>query len=137
MPGNLAPAAPATVLPNALCTAFTKSMEYFCLQNTYLDGSNQRSTDVDSPRRTWKLTRRLTPTLLEALAAFYFERDGPAQAFWYYDPFEPATGQAIGSNYDSTGASAQGQYIVRFEGNWKPAYGIGRSNAGLELVEID
>jgi hypothetical protein len=136
MPGNLARALPITVLPNSLCLAFEKSLEYFSLGNTYKDGSSQRSTDLGSPRRTWKLARRLPPTVLATLAAFYAARNGPHQPYFYYDPFEPEAGHPIGSNYDATGVSTQWQYTVRFEGAWKPSYGMGRSNVAITLVEI-
>jgi hypothetical protein len=136
MPGNLQTETPHGVLPNSLAVLFTKVLEYWSMDNTYRDGSSQRSTDIDSPRSTWKLTRRLPPPLLEALATFYTDVQGPLLPFHFYDPFQPAPGQPIGSNYDPTGVSPQGQYTVRWEGAWKPSYAICRSNVPLTLVEV-
>jgi len=136
MPGNLTAALPVTVLPAALAASFDQALEYYCKENIYRDGTSQRSTDVGSPRRTWRMTRRLTPVVLGALAAFYAARLGPIEPFYFYNPFEPGDGLAIGSNYDATGINPQGRYTVRFEGSWKPGYDKGRSNVSLELVEI-
>jgi hypothetical protein len=57
--------------------------------------------------------------------------------FAFYNPFDVASGQQIGSNYDSTGNNTQGRVTVVFRGNWAQATDIARTNVqGLELVEV-
>ena len=54
-----------------------------------------------------------------------------------YNPFDVASGQQIGSNYDSTGNETQGRVTVVFRGNWAQATDVARTNVqGLELVEM-
>jgi hypothetical protein len=48
-----------------------------------------------------------------------------------------ASGQQIGSNYDSTGNNTQGRVTVVFRGNWAQVTDIARTNVqGLELVDV-
>jgi hypothetical protein len=68
--------------------------------------------------------------------SFYQERKGSKEPFYHYDPYEPATGQPIGSNYDATGVSIQGRYIVRFEGDFRQNLVLGRHMVNLELVQL-
>jgi len=57
--------------------------------------------------------------------------------FVFYNPFDVASGQQIGSNYDPTGSNTQGRVTVAFRGNWAQATDIARTNVqGLELVEV-
>jgi hypothetical protein len=57
--------------------------------------------------------------------------------FAFYNPFDVAAGQQIGSNYDPTGNSTQGRVTVVFRGNWAQATDVARTNVqGLELVEV-
>ena len=57
--------------------------------------------------------------------------------FAFYNPFDVASGQQIGSNYDPTGNNTQGRVTVVFRGNWAQATDIARSNIqGFELVEV-
>jgi len=57
--------------------------------------------------------------------------------FAFYNPFDVASGQQIGSNYDPTGNNTQGRVTVMFRCNWAQATDIARTNVqGLELVEV-
>lgn len=68
MPGNLQQAAPNGVMPLSLCTAFTELREYAQLQNQYHDGTIQRSQLAQTSRRTFRLSKRLSASVLSALA---------------------------------------------------------------------
>jgi len=48
--------------------------------------------------------------------------------FAFYNPFDVASGQQIGSNYDPTGNSTLGCVAVVFRGNRAQAADIARSN---------
>jgi hypothetical protein len=138
MPGNLTQAVPNGVLPATLCTAFTESREYEQLQNAYHDGTIQRGQLAQTSRRTFKLSKRLSATALATLYAFWVTQNGGLTPFAYYNPFEPGSGLAVGSNYDPTGASTQGRYTVKFSGvTWSQATDVCRTSVqGLQLVEV-
>jgi hypothetical protein len=91
---------------------------------------------LSASRRRWRQGRRLSPSAMDTLRAFYEARKGPKEPFYVYDPYEPAPGQAIGSNYDWTGASTQGRYAVRFEGEFRQNLVLGRPTADLELFQV-
>ena len=139
MPGvvPLAFVSPAIVLPQSLCKAFEASREYASLQNTYANGESQREIAVTNSRRRWKLAKRLAPTALVALRDFYdAHRVDP---FFFYDPYADFGNVPIvpvGSNYDATGASTDGRFCVRFEGDWSQSTGIARAEVTIELVEL-
>jgi hypothetical protein len=134
--GNLAQAVvspQSTVLPKNLCTSFVESNLYPILTTDYHDGTRQMSLiqdGINAPEscRMWKLARRLDNADLTTLRTF-FETTvmGGYSPFWYYDPYEPATGQPIGSNWDGTGFSTQGRVCVVFRGNWKDVIDLGRA----------
>lgn len=64
-------------------------------------------------------------------------QNGGLLPFLYYDPFDVAAGQQIGSNHDSTGSNTQGRYTVVFRGNRAQATNVCRTNvSGLVLVEV-
>jgi hypothetical protein len=130
MPGSVENAAPTTVLPWALCRAFSHSREYAVLDNEYKNGESQRCKLVETSRKSWELSRRLTPTLLATLRAFFDARKGPQEPFFFYDPWDS------GFTYDPTGVQTLGRYTVRFEGSWSQAAGIGRTDVDLALVEL-
>ncbi len=102
MPGNLQPAAPNGVMPASLCTAFTELREYVQLQNQYHDGTVQRSQLAQTSRRTFRLSKRLSASALSALYNFWVSQNGGLTPFAFYNPFDVAAGQHIGSNYDPT-----------------------------------
>ena len=137
MPGNIQNAAPNGVMPFSLCTAFTELREYAQLQNPYHDGTIQRSQLAQTSRQTFRLSKRLSASLLSALYSFWVSQNGGLIPFAFYNPFDVASGQQIGSNYDSTGNNTQGRVKVVFRGNWAQATDIARTNVqGLELVEV-
>ena len=124
-------------MPASLSTAFTESREYAQLQNQYRDGTIQRSQLAQTSRRTFRLSKRLSASLLSALYSFWVSQKGGLTPFAFYNPFEVTSGQQIGSNYDPTGNSTQGRVTVVFRGPWAQATDLARSNVqGLELVEV-
>jgi hypothetical protein len=124
-------------MPVSLSTAFTESREYAQLQNQYRDGTIQRSQLAQTSRRTFMLSKRLSANDLSTLSGFWAARKGGLMPFAFYNPFDVASGQQIGSNYDPTGNSTQGRVTVVFRGPWAQATDLARSNVqGLELVEV-
>ena len=90
MPGDLTQAAPSGVLPASLCTAFTELRQYEQLQNAYHDGTIQRSQLAQTSRRTFRLSKRLSPSALATLYNFWVSQNGGLTPFAFYNPFEPA-----------------------------------------------
>ena len=137
MPGNLIQPEPNGVLPASLCTAFTEVREFEQLQNAYHDGTVHRSQLTETSRRTFRLTQRLNATALTTLYNFWVSQNGGATAFIYYNPFEPASGQPIGSNYDPAGNSLQGRYTVKFNSAvWSQTTDSCRTHVPIELLEV-
>jgi hypothetical protein len=132
MPGSVAVAAAATVLPQILCSAFSQVREYQILVNEYAGGESQRSLVTFSSRKRWQITEQLAPTELLALRNFWIARKGNLQAFYLYDPFESTP---LG-NYDATGASTNGRFIGHFEGDWSETLGPARGQAGIQIAEL-
>jgi len=132
MPGSIENAAPVTVLPLSLCRAFAHEREYPLIESEYRNGESLRSTQAANSRKRWRLTKRLTPAALQALREFYDARKGPAEPFYFYDPYE--TSPKFSS--DPTGQAVAGRYTVRFNSDWQESCGPGRSDVQIELVEI-
>ncbi len=124
-------------MPASLCTAFTELREYAQLQNQYHDGTIQRSQLAQTSRRTFRLSKRLSASLLSALYNFWVSQNGGLTAFAFYNPFDVSAGQQIGSNYDPAGNNTQGRVTLVFRGNWAQTTDVARSNVqGLVLVEV-
>jgi hypothetical protein len=124
-------------MPASLSTAFTELREFVQIQNQCHDGTVQRSQLAQTSRRTFRLSKRLSVSLLSTLYSFWGSQNGGVTAFAFYNPFDVAGGQQIGSNYDPTGNNTQGRVTVVFRGNWAQATDIARTNVqGLELVEV-
>ena len=137
MPGNLIQSEPNGVMPASLCTAVTELREYAQLQNQYHDGTIQRAHLAQTSRRTFRLSKRLSASLLSSLYSFWVSQNAGLTPFAFYSPFEVAAGQQIGSNYDPAGNNTQGRVTVAFRGNWVQATDIARTNVqSLELVEV-
>jgi hypothetical protein len=138
MPANIQAASPSGVLPASLCTAFTELRQYEQLQSAYHDGTIQRSQLAQTSRRTFKLSKRLSSAALATLYAFWQAQNNGLTPFAFYNPLEPASGLAVGSNYDATGASPLGRYTVVFRGStWAQTTDLCRTSVqGLELVEV-
>jgi hypothetical protein len=105
---------------------------YPLIENEYKNGESQRSVLATNSRRRWRLAKRLTPAALQALREFYDARKGPAEPFYFYDPYE--TSPKFSS--DPTGQAVAGRYTVRFNSDWQQSCGPGRSDAQIELLEI-
>jgi phage-related protein len=132
MPGSVQNAAPATVLPGSLCRQFVHRREYPVIESEYRHGESQRSVLATNSRKRWQLAKRLTAAQLEALRDFYEARHGPAEPFYFYDPYE--TNPKF--SYDPSGQATEGRYPVRFEGTWEQAAGMGLIEVTIELVEL-
>lgn len=144
MPGSLQQAAPTSVFPNSLSTSFTLSLVYpILISPLYNDGTIHRSMVEDGvntpiPLRTWHLSKLLTGARLTTLLAFWETTVfGGWRPFYFYDPFDPFPGDAIGSNYDATGVSTVGRATVHFRGNWGHTVQINRIQVpDITIVEV-
>ena len=132
MPGSVQNAAPATVLPQSLSRAFAHERAYPMIENEYKNGESQRSVLAATSRKRWRLAKRLSVTLLQALRNFYDARNGTTEAFYFYDPYETVPK----FSYDPTGVSTVGRYTVRFNGDWQQSSTPGRSDVSIELIEL-
>jgi hypothetical protein len=129
MPGSIQNASPSSVMPYALCTAFSESREYVQLQAQYHDGTIQRSQLAQTSRHTSKLSQRLTATQVAALKAFWDGQLGGVVPFFFYNLIE--------GSYDATGNSVVGRYTVVFRGNWSQSTGMQRSDVPqIQLEEV-
>ena len=126
MPGVVPIFAPTAVFPASLSVAFTEAQTWPARANEYHDGATQRTAMLTKVRRSWKLTKRLSPSALSTLLAFW-QAQG-AGAFWFYNPSETLV-------YDPTGVAATGRYRVRFEGPWSQTIGLARGDVPVQLVE--
>ena len=81
MPGNLVQSEPNGVMPSSLCTAFTELREYAQLQNQYHDGTIQRSQLALTSRRTFRLSKRLSASVLSALYSFWVSQNAGLTPF--------------------------------------------------------
>ena len=115
-----------------LCTAFVEDCAFLQIENQYHDGTVHRSRLAQTPRRSFKLAKRLTVSALATLKTFWdAHRDVP---FFFYNPWE---GAPVGSNYDPDGNSTTGRYTVVFRGAWAHELTVGRVNVPqIELVEV-
>ena len=101
------------------------------------DGTIQRSQLAQTSRRTFRLSKRLSASALSALYNFWVSQNGGLTPFAFYNPFDVAAGQQIGSNYDSTGNNTQGRVTVVFRANWAQSTDLCRTNVPrLELIEV-
>jgi hypothetical protein len=140
--GNLAAASPSSVFPQLLYTSFSEGRIYPGLFQTLHDGTPLASliTDgVNNPEsiRTYTLTAKLTASQAATFVSFYEGLNGPLTPFFWYNPFEPETGQPIGSNYDSTGDSVYGRHTVKFtNAEWSEITNILLSGAPFSFLEV-
>jgi hypothetical protein len=132
MPGSVLNAAPTTVLPWSLSKTFAHAREYAAIDNEYKNGESQRSLLVATSRKSWRTSRRLTPSVLATFRAFYDARKGLHQPFYFYDHTETSPK----FSYDSTGVATIGRYTVRFAGTWEQMVGMGRADVDIALVEL-
>jgi len=132
MPGNVLNAAPAAVLPRSLCRSFVHERAYPLIENEYKNGESQRSVLASNSRKRWRLAKRLTVAALQILRDFYDARNGTAEPFYFYDPYETTPV----FSHDPTGQSTVGRYTVRFNSDWQQTSGPGRSDVQIELIEL-
>ena len=127
MPGSVALAAPSTVLPNTLCSAFEEVRAFATRENGYPNGDYQAAAVSTTARRQWALGKRLTVAQWETLRQFFVARKGPLQPLYWYP---------LRSQYDASGASTTGRITVRFDGSLSRTYEMGRQGVSLRLIEI-
>ena len=132
MPGAIAEPNIVGVFPKSLSTKFTSSRRFEGRFNEYHDGTTERAAIVSSPRRTWTMSKRLTPAEASTLRAWFDAH--AADAFYFYDLRETIPV----NHWDPTGGSTAGRYVVRFNSDWSESNGIARSDVGpIELIELD
>ena len=132
MPGLVQHAAPMTVMPASLSRAFMHAREYPVLENEYRNGESQRSVQATNSRKRWRLAKRLTPAQLAALRDFHDARKGPAEPFYFYDPYETSPK----FSHDPTGQAVAGRYTVRFASMWEQSATLSRADVAIEIVEV-
>jgi len=112
------------------------------LATQYHDGTTERSLIVDGVNpadsiKTWNLAVRRTAADIATLKTFYESHDGPLKSFYFYNPFEPQSGHAIGSNYDGTGVTVYGRHTCKFTNQeWVEVCDIARTNVTIQLIEV-
>jgi hypothetical protein len=126
MPGVVPISMPTAVFPASLSVAFTEMQTWPARVNEYRDGTTQGTAMLGNVQRSWKLTKRLGPSALSTLLAFW-QAQG-AGAFWFYNPSETLV-------YDPTGVATTGRYRVRFEGAWSQSIGLARGDVPVQLME--
>jgi hypothetical protein len=67
---------------------------------------------------------------MAALRAFYEVRDGPLEAFYFFDPYETDPPFTVAPQSDD------GKYIVHFEGGFEQRAGISRGDVDVVLVQV-
>jgi phage-related protein len=132
MPGSVQNAEPLTVMPVSLSRSFAHERAYPAVESEYRNGESQRSAQATNSRKKWNLIKRLTPSQLAVLRAFYDARNGTHEPFYFYDPYE--TNPKF--SHDPTGAAVAGKYRVRFSSDWNQSIGPGRSDVQIELIEV-
>lgn len=128
MPGIVSQATAAAVLPSGLASEYVECRNWPVMENgPFPDGSYLKHLQGEAERLEWKLTRRLTGAQYSALLAFWAARKGTHQAFYFY----PVLAQ-----YDATGVSATGRYLVRFQGSFSTTHAVGLDSAGFGLIQV-
>lgn len=129
MPGNVAVAAPATVLPITLSCAFSESREFPIVESgPYRDNASQRRNDATYSRKSWSVNRRLTADEWATFKTFWEARKGSLEPIYYYPDAD---------NHDATGASATGRVKARFDASMSRAMALARSQIEVRLIQID
>lgn len=127
MPGIVSQATASTVLPPGLASAYTECPAWPVLGNGPLpDGSRLTRVQGAADRLEWKLARRPTGAAYDTLLAFWVARKGAHQTFYFY----PVLAQ-----YDATGVSTTGRYLVRFLGAFRHERLSGIDGARFDLVQ--
>lgn len=132
MPGSVQNAAPLAVMPASLSRSFAHERAYPVVESECRNGESQRSAQATNSRKRWRLAKRLTPIQLGTLRDFYDARKGPTESFYFYDPHETSPKFST----DPTGQTVAGRYTVRFDGEWNQSVGLGRTDVGIDLIEL-
>jgi len=130
MPGAVSNAAPLTVIPHSLCSAFSQSRMFVNNEKEYKNGEIERGKLTLASRKSWQISKRLSAFELGELRSFYELRKGPLEPFYFYDPWES------GFTHDPTGAQTDGRYTVRFDSGWQQTSSIGRNTASFSLIQL-
>jgi hypothetical protein len=133
MPDSVAAASPTTVLPFSLSVSFSRAQYYEVDENRYRNAEVQVKQWSTTSRKSWQITKRLTPTEWQDLLDFYNARKGPKEEFYFYDVNETSPK----FSYDETGVAATGRYIVRFLSGVNYALDISRTQMQFGLIEVD
>lgn len=130
MPGNVAAAAPSTVMPEFVSSAFELASEFVVDVNGYQDASFQAKALTTTSRKTWRAIIPCTSTLLTSLRSFWSARG--IEPFYYYFWRETSPLGAV----DLTGTSTVGRYTVKFNSEWNEENTLGRNAINVEIVEV-
>jgi hypothetical protein len=128
MPGIVTQAIASTVMPYALCSAFTESWAWpVRINGPFADGSLITNVQAENSRRSWTVQQKLTADQYAALDAFRSARKGPLEAFFFYP---------VLAGYDATGVSTVGRYLARFDGSMSYTQGIVRNPADFKIIQV-
>ena len=130
MPGNVAAAAPSTVMPAFLSSQFELMSSFECDLNYYADGSGQASAIVTTSRKTWRAQVPCDSALLASLRSFWIARKKVEPFYFYFWRETVPLGQV-----DLTGASTVGRYACKFLSDWSEEFTLGRTTVQVEITE--
>lgn len=120
-------------MPLSLSMLFEQQRDFASRENEYALGEVQVRSMVTTSRKSWRLSKRLTPADYDTLLAFFHARGGPAQPFYFYDGTE--TSPKWG--WDATGVSTTGRYMVRFlNQRWAAEQSLPRHTVDIEIGEV-
>lgn len=120
-------------MPHSLSRLFEHSRDYAVRANEgYALGESQRRAITATSRKSWRLSKRLTPDEYDDLLTFYESVGGPMVPVLFYDGSERTP---IWS-WDATGVSTTGRYTVVFRSKWNAEFGWPRHNVEIELMEV-
>ena len=132
MPGNVAAAAPTTVLPDFVSRSFEYASEFEVDLNYYADGSGQAKAITTTPRRIWRASAKMmSDAQLTALRSFWLARKCVEPFYFYYWRETTPLGAV-----DNTGVSTVGRYTVKFNGQWSEDFTLGVLHTDIELIEV-
>lgn len=132
MPGNVAAAAPSTVLPDFVSRSFEYMSEFESDSNYYVDGSGQADALTSTPRRIWRASAKMmTHAQLTALRTFWLARKCVEPFYFYYWRETTPLGAV-----DNTGASTVGRYTVKFNGDWSEDFSLEVLHIDIQIVEV-
>lgn len=126
--GSVSGAVAADTFPSTLSTKFTEIDSIEVNANEYHDGTLQNKALAVSSRKSWKLSKRLTPALMVQLRDF--TKRNAANAFYFYSPFE------TDPPFNQNPAGESGRYLVRLASDWDQQTSFPRSDASVELIEV-